>query len=209
MCNIIVVDDHAIFREALKHTLTAVESYNVVGDAGDPAKVMNLLDESVDVITLDLSMGNYDAIDLIKRIRIYHPHIKIVVLSMHDQEHVVRNALASGIHAYVSKGANMTHLISAIERSLAGQRYLSDNISEMLMNSPKNQTALPHELLSSRELHVFTMLGKGVKLNQIAKDLKLSAKTISTHKARIMQKMNLASNAELIKYYLNSEFNQE
>ncbi len=209
MNNIVIVDDHGIFREALKHTLNAVDLYNVVGEADDPVKVMSLLDETIDVITLDLNMGNYDVIDLIKRIRIYHPHIKIVVLSMHDQEHVVRNVLASGVHAYVSKGACMRHLISAIERSLAGHRYLSENISEILLNSSNNQSVLPHELLSSRELHVFTMLGKGVKINQIAEDLKLSAKTISSHKARIMQKMNLASNAELIKYYLNSEFHQE
>lgn len=208
MHNIVIVDDHEIFRETLRHTLNAVDLYNVVGEAENPSKVMALLDDTVDIMILDISMGNYDVFDLIKRVGIHHPNIKIIILSMHDEERIVRNALATGVNAYISKDSKMSNLITAIDRALAGHKYISENISEMLVNSFNRSDSSPHELLTSRELHVFTMLGKGVSINQIASDLKLSAKTISSHKARLMQKMNIQNNAELIKYYLNSELNE-
>lgn len=207
MHNIVIADEQAIFRETLKHTLNASGKYHVISEAGAPSNMISLLSDSVSIVVLDIKIDGYDIYDLIRRIRLHHPKIKIVILSIYAQEHVVRNALAAGIDAYVSKNACMEELFNALERVLAGHKYISTNISEMLVDSLSGNQKLPHSLLTSRELHVLTMLGKGFAVKKIAADLQLSAKTISSHKSRIMQKMNLANNAELIKYFINSELN--
>lgn len=204
MISVLLADDHAIFRESLKHLLNSTGKYEIVGESGDAVNVLPILNEKkVDVLILDLAMGHSDYFDLIKRIKIHYPKLPIVILSMHDEIQLVRNILATGVAAYVSKNCDFSILTAALEKALAGGKYISPKISEQLILSLNKKDLLPHQLLTPREFHIFSMLGKGVSITMIAASLSLSAKTISSHKARIMQKMGLKNNADLVKYYLH------
>jgi len=154
-------------------------------------------------------MGHSDYFDLIKRIKIHHPKLPIVILSMHDEIQLVRNILATGVSAFVSKDCDFSVLTTALEKALSGGKFISPKISEQLILSLNKKDVLPHQLLTPREYHIFLMLGKGVSITLIAVSLSLSAKTISSHKARIMQKMGLKNNADLVKYYLQLETNEQ
>lgn len=206
MISVLLADDHAIFRESLKSLLSGTGQYEVVGECGDAASILPFLKENtIDVLVLDLNMGHADYFDLIKRIKIHHPKLPIVILSMHDEIQLVRNILATGVSAYVSKSCDFSILTAALEKALSGGKYISPSISEQLVLSLNKKDLLPHQLLTPREFHIFSMLGQGVAITLIAANLSLSAKTISSHKARIMQKMGLKNNADLVKYYLHLE----
>lgn len=209
MCKIIILDESAVFREALRAALNTIDKLEVVGETGMPSTALSIAQQEMpDLVILDITIGSYDLMDLIKRLRTKNNRIKIIVLSMVTQEHIVKNALSVGINAYVSKSSGMSTLVTAIDKVLDGHKYISEEISEVLVNSLSQDNQQSFHLLSDRELHIFKMLGKGVPIAKIAEDLKLSPKTISSHKARIKQKLQLKSNAELYKYYLTSEYNQ-
>lgn len=207
MHKILIADSHSIFRETLGHYLEKLNNYHVAGEVDSADAVIAQLNTGIDILILELSLNKDDVFSLIKRVRHEYSALKIVVLSMHTQEDVVRKALSSGIDAYVSKSSNIIHLNTALQKVLSGNKYFSDSISDIVLNSINHKDGLPHELLTDRELEVFIMLGRGFSSNDIASELALSAKTVSTHKSKIMQKMHLSSNADLIKYYVNSTFN--
>lgn len=203
MHNVVIADTHAIFRETLRYCLDNLPAYHVMGEADSADGVISQLNESIDILILELYLKNDDVFSLIKHIRHEYPQLKVVVLSMYSEANLVRKAISSGVDAYVSKSSNISQLCTALQKVLSNNKYLSQNITEVLLNSLDQKADSLHELLTDRELEIFTMLGRGLSNNKIASQLTLSAKTVSTHKRRVMQKMHLSSNAAIIKYFLN------
>ncbi|MBI1965913.1 MAG: response regulator transcription factor, partial [Betaproteobacteria bacterium] len=154
-----------------------------------------------DVVVLDMSMPGRSGIELIKRVRAEKPKLKMLVLSMHSEEQYAVRALKAGASGYLTKESAADRLVAAIRRIGAGGAYVSPETAERLaLGAAPRAEAEPHTLLSDREFQVFQMIARGMSVSEIARDLSLSAKTISTHKTRIMEKMGLANQAQLIRY---------
>ena len=205
MIRIVVADDHTIVREGLKQVLTAASDLSVVGEAQNGHEVLQRVRElEFDVLLLDLSMPGKSGIELIKQVRAEKPKLRIMVLSMHQEPQYAVRAIRAGASGYLTKESASAQLVSAIRKVAAGGAFITDAVAEQLALGAMPQTeGLPHSALSDREFHVFQLLVSGKAVSEIAQGLNLSVKTVSTHKARIMQKMNMSNPAELIRYALH------
>ena len=202
MIKILVADDHTIVREGLKQILSATEDLVVGGEAVNGQEVLaKVCEEDWDVVLLDMSMPGRSGIDLIKRLKEEKPSLHILVLSMHKEEQYAVRALKAGASGYLTKLSASAQLVSAIRKVAAGGVFISPSLAEKLaLNLIPQAEAPPHTLLSDREAQVFYMIVAGRTVSEIAEELKLSVKTVSTHKTRIMQKMNMTNTAEMIHY---------
>jgi DNA-binding NarL/FixJ family response regulator len=174
----------------------------VAGEAADGAELLERLrQEEFDLLLLDLTMPGLSGVNLIGRVRADHPKLPILVLSMHNELQVAKRVLQAGAAGYVTKGSMQETLIDAVRRVAAGGRFVDPLIAEQMMfeKSVPGEIA-PHERLSERELHILKLFAKGRGVNEIAQELFISNKTVSTHKARLMQKLNFQNNAELVRY---------
>jgi len=201
---VVLADDHAILREGLKQLLTADGGFEVVGEARDGHEVMQRVRElEFDVLVLDMSMPGRSGIELIKQVKGEKPKQRILVLSMHEEHQYAVRAIRAGASGYLTKEAASSRLVMALKKVAAGGAYISEGVAEQLAlgNMPGNKGE-PHEALSDREFQVFRMLAEGKSVADIAERLTLSVKTVSTHKANILQKMGLATTGELIRYAL-------
>jgi len=204
MIRVVLADDHAILREGLKQLLTADGGFEVVGEARDGHEVMQRVRElEFDVLVLDMSMPGRSGIELIKQVKGEKPKQRILVLSMHEEHQYAVRAIRAGASGYLTKEAASSRLVMALKKVAAGGAYISEGVAEQLAlgNMPGNKGE-PHEALSDREFQVFRMLAEGKSVADIAERLTLSVKTVSTHKANILQKMGLATTGELIRYAL-------
>jgi len=197
---ILIVDDHELLRRGVKELLA--EAFGVVtfGEAASGNEALAALQGNWDLAVLDLAMPRGSGLEALKEMRARRPDLPIVVLSAHEEEHYAIRALRGGARAYVTKQSASTELVRAVKRVIGGNDYLSDNLAEKL----KAPARLPHELLSDRELQVLRMLAVGKSVKQIGHELALSEKTISTYRARLLVKMDLDSNAELMRYALRA-----
>lgn len=202
MIRVMIADDHVIFREGLRQLLGVYRDIVVAGEAGTGREVMMLLRQGgFDVLILDLSMSGGGGVELISRVLAYDPDVPILVLSMHNDPQIVRRVLAAGVSAYLSKDGDLEMLIVALRKVNSGGRYIAPSLAEGLAFSVKGKVgAMPHEALSDRELHIMSLLVRGRKVNDIAVELSISNKTVSTHKTRLMRKMQIETNAELVHY---------
>jgi DNA-binding NarL/FixJ family response regulator len=204
LIRIIIADDHTIMREGLKQLLSAAADLSIVGEARDGHEVMQRVRETeFDLLLLDMSMPGKSGIELIKQVRGEKPRARILVLSMHEEEQYAIRAIRAGAAGYLTKDSAAAQLVSAIRKVAGGGAFISSRVAEMLalQAMPQNE-GLPHESLSDREFQVLRMLVAGCSVSDIAAKLSLSVKTISTHKARIMLKMQMESTAELVRYAL-------
>ena len=210
MIRILIADDHAIVREGLKQVLSATSDMVVAGEAADGHEVLEKIrQDDWDVVVLDMTMPGLSGIDLIKRIKDERPELRVLVLSMHKEDQFAIRALKVGASGYLTKGSAPELLISAIRRVAAGGKHISRVLAEKLAFELDPFTEKPlHEMLSDREYQVLRLLVAGASINQIASDLSLSPNTISTHKHRLMRKLNISSNAELIQYALSRKLFQ-
>jgi len=199
---ILVADDHAVVRRGLRHILDTTPDLGIADEAASGAEVLEKLRAgSFDVLLMDVSMPDTDAVDLIKRIKAQHPRISVLVHSMHAEGPVASRMLKAGASGYITKDSEPEQLLAALRKVAAGGRYIGAELAEQLAFG--NGAGRPlHELLSERESQVFFLLASGKSLKAIAKELHLSPKTASTYKTRIMQKLNLQSDAGLIRYAL-------
>ncbi len=199
---ILVADDHAVVRKGLRHILDTTLDLAVAGEAAGGAEVLEKLRTGqFDVLLMDVSMPGTDAVDLIKRIKAQHPQVPVLVHSMHAEGPVASRMLKAGASGYITKDSEPEQLLAALRKVAAGGRYIGAELAEQLAFG--NGAGRPlHELLSDRESQVFLLLASGKTLKAIARELHLSPKTASTYKTRIMQKLNLQSDAELIRYAL-------
>ncbi|MGE5466677.1 MAG: response regulator [Ignavibacteria bacterium] len=206
MIRILMADDHGIVREGLKQLFNLVPDIEVVGEATNGDQVLEAASRGgFDVLLLDMSMPGVSGIDLVKALRALAPKLPILVLSMHNEPPIVRRALAAGANGYISKDtSDPARLLAAIRAVSAGGRYLDPDMAERLAFEKNGDGEPLHEQLSSREHEIFRLLAQGMGVNEIGRLLCISNKTVSTHKARLMEKMNLKTNAELVRYALTN-----
>jgi len=202
MIRVLIADDHAIVREGLCQLFSLCSDLQVAGEAVNGGQVLSHVREGgVDVVLLDMSMPGISGVDLIKRLRLHHGALPVLVLSMHNELQIARRALAAGANGYLTKDCGGEMLTLAIRKVAAGGRFIDPRLVErMVFAGEEEHAAAPHEQLSSREQRILGLLGQGRTVNEIAAELSISNKTVSTHKARLMQKMSFANNAELMRY---------
>src|SRR4051812_20527179 len=201
---IVMADDHAIVREGLKRIVSDVEDFTVAGEAGNGTEVMERVRQmEFDVLVLDLSMPGRSGMELIKLVKAEKPRLRILVLSMHQEMQYAVRAIKSGASGYLTKESAPAQLEQAIRKIAAGGAYISAEVAEQLaLGAMPGAQSLPHESLSDREFDVLRRLAGGESVTEVAAALKLSVKTVSTHKANGMAKMGLANQSELVRYAL-------
>ena len=202
MIRILIADDHTIMREGLKRILEDIDDIEVVAEAIDGFDTLEKARlGNFDVLLMDLSMPGRSGVDLIRQIRDEMPKIPILILTMHEEEQYAVRAIRAGARGYLTKESAGTQLVTALRKVASGRPYISIEVAEQLAMSamPANHE-LPHTLLSDREFEVFGHLVKGRSLTEIAEQLHLSVKTVSTHKTRIMQKMERNTMSDLVQY---------
>lgn len=204
MTRILIADDHTLVRDGLKRILATASNLTVAAEAVDGDQTLaRVRAEEFDLVLLDLSMPGLSGVDLIKRLKLERPRLKILVLSMHGEQQYAVRAYKAGASGYLTKDSASAELVSAIRKIAAGGVYISAAGAEQLAVGVMTRTHdLPHAALSDREFQIFGLLVAGVSLTAIADRLHLSVKTISTHKTHILAKMNMASTAELVRYAL-------
>ena len=204
MIRIVIADDHTIVREGLKQILSAAPELAVAGEAQNGHEVMQRVRElDFDLLLLDMSMPGKSGTDLIKQVKSEKPKLRILVLSMHEEEQYAVRAIKAGASGYLTKESASAQLVSAIRKVAAGGAFISSAVAEQLaLGAMPGAEGPPHSALSDREFQVLKLLVSGKTVSEIAEGLNLSVKTISTHKTRLMQKMNISSQADLIRYAL-------
>lgn len=205
MIRLVIADDHDLVREGLKQVLSSAPDLTVIGEAKNGIEVMQRVRElDFDVLVLDLSMPGRSGPELIKQVHTEKPKLRVLVLSMHAEAQYAIRAIKSGASGYLTKDGASADLVAAIRKVAAGGAYISTALAEQLALGAMPDAAGPlHNLLSNREFEVFQLLVAGVLVSHIAAQLSLSIKTVSSHKARIMQKMNLHNQADMIRYAIS------
>jgi two-component system, NarL family, invasion response regulator UvrY len=206
MIRILIADDHTIVREGLKQIIAEVPDMEVTDVACDGQEAVNkALKNDFNVIILDISMPVKTGLDVLKELREKRPGLNILVLSIYPEEHYALRVLKAGASGYLTKESAPEELITAIRRVSQGRKYITLSLAETLafnIENPKEK--LSHETLSEREYNVMCMIGSGKTTKEIASELFLSIKTISTYRTRILKKMKLKNNSELIRYIIEN-----
>jgi DNA-binding NarL/FixJ family response regulator len=202
MTRVLIADDHALVRDGLKRILEGNDDLTVAGEAANGHDVLlSLAAIQFDVLLLDLSMPGRSGIELIKLVKERAPKLPVLVLTMHEEEQYAVRAIRAGASGYLTKDSAAAQLVSAIRKVAGGGLFINAAVAEQLaLNIMPASSELPHTLLSDREFEIFHLLVAGKSITDIAKQLCLSVKTVSTHKARILQKMRLNSIADLTRY---------
>lgn len=201
MIRLVIVDDHAIVRHGLKQILALAPDIAVVGEAGGGAELQDVLARTAcDLVLLDMNMPGLTGVELIKWICAEHPDLPILVLSMHAEGPIASRALKAGASGYLTKDSEPEILVEAVRKVSGGGKFIDSALVETLVFDHVPEPSAPHEGLSGRELQVFLMFASGRTISEIASDLHLSIKTVSTHKFRLMRKMNLQTSTDLVRY---------
>ena len=205
MIRIIIADDHSIVREGLKQVVVDQTDLIVSGEAENGKQTMELVRKGdFDVILLDIAMPGMSGLDILKQLKTEKPELPVLVLSMHPEEQYAVRALKAGAAGYLTKGSAPEELIAAIKKISAGGKYISSSLAEKLAFDLEADTKKPlHEALSDREYQVMIMIALGKRIKDIAKDLFLSEKTISSYRSRILGKMNFKTNTDITRYALS------
>jgi len=203
---ILIADDHAILRRGLKEILVRELEGAVCGEAEDAQQVLaQLQSQEWDVVILDITMQGRSGLDALRDLKTLHPKLPVLVLSMHPEDQYGRRVLKAGAAGYMNKESAPEELIKALRKVLAGGRYVSPALAERLAIDLSKDTRLAaHEELSDREFEVLRMIASGRTVSQIAEELHLSVPTVSTYRARILEKMNMTTTAELMHYALRN-----
>jgi len=199
---VLVAEDHTIVREGIKQLIGMARDMQVVGEAGNGEQLMDVLRQTpCDVVLLDISMPGVNGLEAIPRIRALLQPPAVLMLSMHDEAQMAARALKIGAAGYATKDSDPALLLTAIRKVASGGRYIDPELADrMVFEVGLTDSRPPHALLSEREFSVFERLVQGEGVNEIAQHLAISSKTVSTHKARLMEKMGAHSVAELVKY---------
>ncbi|HTS69917.1 MAG TPA: response regulator transcription factor [Terriglobia bacterium] len=202
MIRVLIADDHAVLRLGLIEILTRELKDVVCGEAENAAQVVaQVQDHNWDLVILDLTMPGRSGLDSLAELKRMRPKLPVLVLSMHPEEQYGKRVLQAGASGYINKDSAPEDLTKAIRKVLAGGRYVSPALAEKLaLEVTEGSAGLPHEKLSHREFEVLRMIGLGKSVTQIAEELHLSGTTISTYRLRILEKMGMTSNADLMRY---------
>ena len=206
MIRLLLADDHQLVRDGLRQILSTVADFEVAGEAESGDKVLALVRANdYDLALLDMSMPGPSGIDLIKRLKAEKPRLRILVLSMHGEQQYAARALKAGASGYLTKDSASEQLVRAIRKIAAGGVHITEAAAASLVAGVGAGDAPSHTRLSDREFEVFRLLAQGHAPGEIAEKLHLSVKTVSTHKMRILEKMNLGGTAELVRYALEHD----
>lgn len=206
MIRVLLADDHNLVREGLKQLLAATADIRVEGEAADGDQALALTKANdYDLAVLDMSMPGLSGIELIKRLRVEKPRLRLLVLSMHGEEQYAVRALKAGASGYLTKDSASAQLVGAIRKVAGGGMHISEAAAAQLVGAGTAGDALPHSRLSNREFEVFRLLVAGEGPTGIAARLHLSVKTVSTHKTRILEKMEMESTADLVRYAVENK----
>ena len=202
MIRIMIADDHAIVREGIRQILALAPDIELAGQAVNGAEVLNQVrDHGSDLLLLDMNMPGISGVDLIGRVKLCRATLPILVFTMHNDAQLATRALKAGASGFISKGSDHEELLAAIRKVGAGGKYIDPVVAEHIaLEATSTKLQLPHASLSDRELEVFRLLVAGMGVNEIAEKLCISHKTVSTHKTRLMEKMNLNNIADLVRY---------
>ncbi|GIK25590.1 MAG: DNA-binding response regulator [Betaproteobacteria bacterium] len=210
MIRILIADDHAIVRGGLKQIIATTTDIVAAGEATHGAEVIDKVRQAdLDLLLLDMTMPGLSGVDLVRRVRGDKPDLPILVLSMHNEGQVVSRALRAGAAGYVTKDSDPAILLSAIRKVAAGGRFIDPALVDAIVFEVGDSDKAPHECLSDREFQVLQKIVGGEAIGEIGAALNLSAKTISTHKMRLMQKLGVDNNADLIRYAIRHGLAQE
>jgi DNA-binding NarL/FixJ family response regulator len=206
MIKILIADDHAIVREGLKQILSESADLIVVAEASSGQEVLEKISKSdLDLVVLDIAMPGRGGLDILKEIKTQRPRLPVLMLSMYPEEQYAIRVLKSGASGYLTKESAPSELVMAIRQISQGKKYISPSLAEKLaIDLEINPDKMPHEILSDREYQVMCMIASGKTLKEIADGLSLSIKTISTYRSRILEKMNMKTNAELTHYAIKN-----
>ena len=207
MIRILVADDHAIVREGLKLIIGETDDMAVVGEAADGLETLDKIGQGgYDIVLLDISMPGLGGLDVLKHLRSSHPNLPILVLSMYPEQQYAIRAIKYGAAGYITKEEASTALTGAIRKVADGGRYITHKVAEKLAECLTNNggSEAPHQQLSGREYDVMLSIAAGRRLNLIASQMGISAKTVSTYRARLLKKMSMESDADIVRYVLEN-----
>lgn len=205
MLKILIADDHPVVRRGLKQIVAEIPGVAVCDEATNGWEVLDKVRVvDYDVVLLDISMPGKDGIDVLTQLKSEKSRLHILVLSMHPEEQFAVRALKAGASGYLTKDSAADELVAAIQKVSSGGKYVSSSLAEKLASVVQEAEQLPHESLSNREYQVMCLLASGRTPTEIAGELSLSVKTISTYRSRILEKMKMKNNAELIHYAIEN-----
>lgn len=206
MTRVLIADDHAIVRKGLQQIVKEQAPFIELGEASNGQEVLDKINaEEWDCLVLDISMPGRNGLDILNEVRHTRPRMPVLILSMHPEDQYAIRVLKAGAAGYMNKDAALDELVGAIQRVVDGGRYVSATLAEKLaFGLSGDLEKLPHEALSDREYTVLLMIGAGKAVSEIGDDLGLSVKTISTYRARILEKMDMKTNADLIRYVIDN-----
>lgn len=207
MINVFIADDHAMMREGVRRIIVGAPEMTVVGEAVSGDEVLDkVAGLECDILMLDMTMPGISGLELIKSIKKRHPRLPILILSMHNAGKIVAAALKAGADGYLTKDSDPDRLVDVIRTVAGGGKYIDPLMAQSLIFG-EVQEKQAHEYLSEREFQIFLMIVAGKSTSQIANELYLSAKTVSTHKKKIFEKMKVTNTAELVRYALEHQLN--
>ena len=207
MIRLLIADDHAVVRQGLSRVVAIATDIDLIAEAkGGDDLLQQLAKGGIDLVLTDMNMPGLSGIELVKSIKSQYPTLPVLVFSMHSESQIANQAIKAGACGYLTKDSEPEVLLTAIRRCAKGGHYISaDLASDLLFNQTANTEVLPHCKLSEREMQIFLLLATGKGVNEIGEKLYISAKTVSTHKFRLMQKLSLDSLSDLIRYALRYE----
>lgn len=202
MIRVLIVDDHPVVRRGLREILADERDINV-SETADPHEALRLIQEqSWSLVVLDIDLPGRGGLELLRDARRERPRLPVLILSVYPEEQFALRTLRAGASGYLSKDSAPDDLVKAVRKILRGGRYFGERVVEQLLRNPNERAATPypHELLSDRELQILCLFGRGRTVKEIAGELSLSRPTVSTYRARILEKMQLRTTAELVRY---------
>ena len=205
MINILIVDDHTIVREGIKRIINDVSDMSIRDEASSGKEALNLIkDNNYDLVLMDISMPILNGIQTLKIIQKEHKKLPVLMLSMHSEDQYAIRSMKAGASGYMTKETVSQDLVLAIRKITSGRKYITKEVAELLATDIyHNEDKEPHEILSDREFQILKLIGDGKTTSEIAQELIISPKTVSTYRSRILEKLNLKTNSDLIHYVID------
>jgi len=207
MIKVLIADDFPIIREGIRQILEDTEDIRVSAEASDGQDVLEkVARNNMDVVLLDISMPGKGGLDILKEIKSRNPNVPVLILSMHPEEQYALRAIKAGAAGYITKSRTHDELVSAIRRVAEGRKYISESLAEELPQMIGSQMEQPlYKRLSDREFEVLCKIASGYTVSEIARQLDLNVKTVSTYRSRLLKKMNIRNNAQLTRYAIQNQ----
>ncbi len=206
MIKVLIADDHKMFRDGLRRVLEDESSLEVVAEAENGPEALDKSREfQPDIVLLDVVMPGRDSLEIVEELKRWNPGMRVLMLTSHSEDQYALRCLRAGADGYMTKINASDELITAIRKIHGGGKYISEALAELLAQSiGRDSSQMPHETLSDREFQVMRMIGDGKTVSEIADELNLSVKTVSTYRTRILEKTQLRNNAEIMRYVLDN-----